>query len=64
MTVRPQRAVSDSTDGPWDYFWACAECIEGAQDTSRVGARQQGKVHAQKTGHQFWVGREGEEFDA
>lgn len=50
-----------SLDGDWSFFWACVNCIEGAQDTSRHGARQQGKVHTQRTGHEFYVGREGED---
>lgn len=54
----PERATIDES---WDFYWSCVQCIEGAQDTSRVGARQQGKVHAQKTGHQFTVGKEGED---
>jgi len=55
------RLPDPTTDDPWLFFWACVECIEGCQDTSRAGARQQGKVHTQKTGHQVWVAKEGED---
>lgn len=48
----------------YPFQWLCGEpdCIKGeGVDLSRVGAREQAKVHAQKTGHKFIVIGPGEE---